>query len=298
MCVKKLIVVAGATGSQGSSVAGFLLNDGTFNVRCLTRNPDSPAAQDLIAKGAEVVKADRNDRKSLEQTFQGAYGVFGVTNYWESGVGAKGEISQGKAMVDAAKAAGVEHFVWSTLDSSVFKAKHWESKAAVDDYLRKSGVPRTSLYTTFYFENFSGSMRPEKRSNGTYDFALPLITDAPFAMFSVADTGAYALAAFLQPEAWLNKDMRIASEFLSIREISNTISEASGKYIHVQDIDEKTFKELKGNGIPEELHANMMVLFAYPTTFFRDTALTRKIYPDTKTFQAWVEENLEKILPK
>lgn len=63
---------------------------------------------------------------------------------WDPSVGAEGEIKQGKLLVDAAKATGVKHFVWSTLDSTPYKASHWESKDVVDKYLRASGVPRTS----------------------------------------------------------------------------------------------------------------------------------------------------------
>lgn len=119
---------------------------------------------DLAARGAEVVTADHEDLASLKKAFAGAYGVFGVTNCachslhnwsniqvlltsledWVKGVGYDGEVRQGKMLVDAAKAAGVEHFVWSTLDSTPHKASHWESKAQVDDYLKKSGVGRTS----------------------------------------------------------------------------------------------------------------------------------------------------------
>jgi NmrA-like family len=62
----------------------------------------------------------------------------------EPGVGFDGEVSQGKLLVDAAKAMGVKHFVWSTLDSSPYKAAHWESKDRVDKYLKESGVGRTS----------------------------------------------------------------------------------------------------------------------------------------------------------
>ncbi|KAF8587045.1 NmrA-domain-containing protein [Ramaria rubella] len=297
MSSKKIIAVTGATGAQGGSVASFLLNNGTFAVRALTRNPDGPAAKALVAKGAEVVKADFRNLDSLKQAFNGVYGVFGVTNYWEPGVGAENEISQGKLLVDAAKAAGVKHFVWSTLDSTKYKPEHWESKAVIDDYLKESGVPRTSIYTAFYFENFTGLAALRKRDDGSYDFPLPLITDAPFAIYSVADTGAYALAAFLHPETWLNQDIRITSEYLSTREIAKALSDVSGKTVHVLEIDEKAFATLKGNPLPEELHSNMETLFAYTTPEFRDPALARKLHPGLKTFREWAKDNVAKLFP-
>ncbi|KAF8496951.1 NmrA-like family domain-containing protein 1 [Gautieria morchelliformis] len=295
MSSKKIIVVTGATGAQGGSVARFLLNDGTYAVRAVTRNPDSPAAKELAAKGAEVIKADMRVLASLEKAFAGAYGVFGVTNFWEPGVGYEGEVSQGKSLVDAAKATGIKHFVWSTLDSTPAEASHWESKNVVDQYLKKSGVPRTSLYTSFYFENYLGLLPFLKRNDGSYDFPLPLITDAPFAVYSVAETGAFALAAFLHPETWLEKDIRITTDFLSAREMAKLVSDVSGKTIHVSEIDASTYGTLKGNSLPDEIHSKFVALFAQPA---RDPALARKLYPSMKTSREWVQDNIAQLLPE
>jgi uncharacterized protein YbjT (DUF2867 family) len=78
----------------------------------------------------EVVKASLDDPASLTAPLKGAYGVFGVTDFWEHG--GDTETRQGKALVDAAKAAGVKHFVWSTLDNGDPQVPHWITKAAVD----------------------------------------------------------------------------------------------------------------------------------------------------------------------
>ncbi|KAI5118503.1 hypothetical protein M0805_004003 [Coniferiporia weirii] len=169
---KPIVAVTGATGLQGGSVARFLLADGTFRVRVLTRKPDSANALELAAHGAEVVVADYSNFASLVTAFTSVYGVFGLTNYWESMSSAK-EVGEGIALVDAAKACGVQHFVWSTVAANPDRdAENWISKASVDEHLRSSGVPRTSLYTTFYFENFI-----------LFDFCklkkLPVSTSAP-----------------------------------------------------------------------------------------------------------------------
>jgi hypothetical protein len=79
----KLICVIGVTGNQGGSVAQRFLQDPSYRVRGITRNPASPAAQKLAAQGAEIVKADLDDAKSLEAAFSGANLIFSVTNYWE-----------------------------------------------------------------------------------------------------------------------------------------------------------------------------------------------------------------------
>src|SRR5215217_3238439 len=111
---ERLIVVTGATGKQGGAVAQSLLDRG-FRIRALTRSPQKPEAQALADRGAEVVQGDMEDRSAMERALEGAYGVFSVQNYWETGY--DGEVQQGKTVADAAKAAGVEHFVYSSVAS-------------------------------------------------------------------------------------------------------------------------------------------------------------------------------------
>src|SRR6478735_7343876 len=97
---KKLILVTGATGAQGGSVARALLADEHFSVRILTRNGSSPKALELKAAGAEVAQGDLDDTASLIRAMRGCYGVFGVTNFWEH---FDREYQQGKNLIDAVK---------------------------------------------------------------------------------------------------------------------------------------------------------------------------------------------------
>src|ERR1700745_2423055 len=127
---KKTIVVIGATGAQGNGIVHALVNEGTFNVRAITRDPEK-----YSGKAHEVVFGDLDNVQSLKDAFKNAYGAFVVTNAWE----AEDEIAQGKNAVDAAKAAGVEHYVWSTLpdvesiSDGEFVVPHFTRKAKVDD---------------------------------------------------------------------------------------------------------------------------------------------------------------------
>ena len=104
---RKLIAVIGATGQQGGAVVRALQAHGQFKVRALTRNPGKHRRL-----ADEVVEADLNRPETLAAAFEGAYGVFLVTNFWEPGTD---ELKQATAAVRAAKNAGVEHFVWTTL---------------------------------------------------------------------------------------------------------------------------------------------------------------------------------------
>lgn len=100
---KQIVLVAGATGQQGSAVVRHLGACG-FRVRALTRNPQSAKAQPLSRMGVEVVQGDLTDRASLDRVLEGIWGVFSVATPFEAGMEA--EVAQGKTLGDAAKAAG------------------------------------------------------------------------------------------------------------------------------------------------------------------------------------------------
>ncbi|MGA2193331.1 MAG: NmrA/HSCARG family protein, partial [Nitrospirota bacterium] len=149
----QIILVTGATGHQGGAVARALLDAG-WKVRALTRDPAAPGAQSLAHKGAEVVKGDLDDRSSLDRALKGAYGVFAVLTPFDKGMDA--EIRQGKLLTDSAKAAGIKHFVYSSVSAANEKTgiPHFESKSQIEKYLKSSGIPSTILRPVSFFYNF------------------------------------------------------------------------------------------------------------------------------------------------
>ena len=171
MADKKIIAVVGATGAQGSGLVRAILADksGQFAARAITRNPDSDKAKALAAAGAEVVAADVDDEASLTRAFTGAYGAFCVTFFWDH-FSAEKEVAEAGHMARAAKAAGVTHVIWSTLDDTrkfmtlddprmptlhgKYKVPHFDGKGEADQQFRDAGVPTTFLLTVFYWENF------------------------------------------------------------------------------------------------------------------------------------------------
>ena len=142
--VERLILVCGATGKQGGAVARSLLDRG-FRVRGLTRDPQKPEAQALAEQGAEVVQGDMEDRSAMDRVLEGAHGVFSVQNFWETGYDR--EVKQGKTVADAAKATGVEHFVYSSVGSAHRQTgiPHFESKWEIEEHVRQIGLPYTIL---------------------------------------------------------------------------------------------------------------------------------------------------------
>lgn len=302
MSGKKVIVVTGATGQQGGSVVRFLLEDGTFSVRALTRNADSDQAKELAAKGVEVVTGNLHDVEGLKKAFTGAYGVFGTTNFWDPKEGGyEKEIQQGKNLIDAAKAANVSHFVWSTLeDTDPIKVPHFDSKARIDDYLQASGVPRTSLYTSFYYENFTGWFKLSKNAEGGIEANWPpiFLSDGPIPAFAVADTGAFALGAFKNPKEWIGKDIGAVAEIITPRGVVKTLSEISGKPIKLTEIDQAAFEKSKEIQGLHEFHLNMKWFYYKNGNPGRDFEQTKKLYPQVQSFETWAKAHINEIIPQ
>src|SRR5216110_1307634 len=136
---KKLIAVIGATGQQGGGVVRALQASSQFKVRALSRNPGKH--RELAD---EVVEADLNRPETLKAAFEGAHGVFLVTNPLEQGAD---ERKQATTAVRAAKDAGVKHFVWSTLpdveaiSGGKFDVPHFTGKAKIDQVVQEAGFP-------------------------------------------------------------------------------------------------------------------------------------------------------------
>lgn len=195
----KIIAVVGATGQQGKAVVNALIKDGSFKVRAITRNPNK--YQDKVD---EVVKADLTDLESLTNAFKGAHGVFVVTNFWEGA----DEIAQGKVAIQAAKDAGVNHFIWSTLpdveniSKGQFDVPHFTGKAKVDELVENAGFENyTFVQPPFYFQNFIGMMGPQPKEDGSKGWTLPIDpSQKAIHMADINDLGKVVAGAFLAPE--------------------------------------------------------------------------------------------------
>ncbi|KAJ6475114.1 hypothetical protein C8R47DRAFT_704074 [Mycena vitilis] len=160
----RTVSVFGATGLQGSAVVRALLKDGTFAPRAITRDLQSEAARKLKEQGVEVVKGDALDKASLAPALHGSEAVFALTVpslRFQNAEDGPDEVVQGKNIVDAAKEAGVQFFIFSSLPSvskiSGGKYKnvmHYEQKAVVEEYLRASGLNNASIHLGGFLENF------------------------------------------------------------------------------------------------------------------------------------------------
>ena len=243
---KKVIAVVGATGAQGGGLARAILADpdGGFAVRALTRNPDSDAAKALAAAGAEVVQADLDDEASLAAAFEGAYGAYCLTNFWEH-FSAEKEIEQAGNMARAAKTAGIQHAIWSTFEDSRkwipldddrmptlqgrFKVAHFDGKAEADHFFTDAGVPTTFLLTSFYWENFIYfGMGPARGEDGVLAVTFPL-GDAKMPGIAAEDIGKCAYGIFKAGDEFIGKTVGISGEQLTGAEFAASFTRRSAR---------------------------------------------------------------------
>jgi len=222
---QKIIAVVGATGQQGGAVVRALQASGQFKVRALTRNP---AKHPKLAD--EVVLADLNRPETLKDAFAGAHGVFLVTNFWEAFAD---EPKQAVAAVDAAKAAGVQHFIWSTLPNvetisgGKFNVPHFTLKAKIDSVVREAGFAHhTFVIAPFFYQNLVGPMAPQKQADGKLGWALPLDPNKRVIhMGDITELGRIVAGAFAQPNAaGRGEHLPLAGDLLSFNEIIATLN--------------------------------------------------------------------------
>src|SRR6266851_7370162 len=221
---KKLIAVIGATGQQGGAVVRALQARGQFKVRALTRHPDKHRGL-----ADEVVAADLDRPETLKAAFEGAHGVFLVTNFAEPGTD---ELKQATAAVRAAKRAGVKHFVWSTLpdveaiSGGKLHVPHFTGKAKIDRIVKEAGFAHhTFVIAPFFYQNLVSLMAPQKQEEGTLGWALPVDpTVRGIHMGDITEIGSIVAGAFAHPDqAGSGEYLPLVGDFMSFNEIVATL---------------------------------------------------------------------------
>jgi uncharacterized protein YbjT (DUF2867 family) len=313
MADKKVIAVIGATGAQGGGMVRAILNDKSeeFAVRAITRNPESDKAKQLAQKGAEVVAADIDNIESLKKAFEGAYGVFAVTNFWEH-FSAEKEMEQAKSIAKAAKDANVMHVIWSSLDDTrklislddnrmptlqgKYKVPHFDAKGESNKFFTDSGVPTTILNTVFYWENFIYfGQGPKKGPDGKLSLSLPL-AESKMPSIAAEDIGKCALGIFKSGDKYIGQTVGIAGEHLSGKQFAEGFSKALGQEVNYNAISAETYR---GFGFPgADDMGNMYQFKAEFEDFYcnsRDIELSRKLNSELQSFDSWLEKNKSKI---
>ncbi|KAH8698471.1 NmrA-like family-domain-containing protein [Talaromyces proteolyticus] len=249
--MSKLFVIFGATGQQGGALVNYILDhpefSKTFRLRAITRNASSTAAAKLKQKSVEIVEANLDDPETLHAAVAGAYAVFSVTNYWEK-ARASVEIAQGKALADAAVAAGVTLFIWSSLpnvkkitNGKLTEVHHFDSKAEVEEYIRGLSFPSSVFFLPGWFmQNVWNDLapKPKKISDQKVLFPFAFTPETRIPLIDISDIGKYLAPALRDPLKYNGCQLTASTAFYTAQEQVETWSEVSGKQVVLPSISE------------------------------------------------------------
>lgn len=279
---EKVVVVTGATGKQGGAVAQHLIQGSHFRVRALVRNPDKPAARAIAELGAELVQGDLDDRASVEKALLGAYGVFSVQVYKEKN-GIEAEIRQGTTLADVAKAAGVQHFVYSSVGSAHRHTgiPHFESKWLLEEHIRAIQLPYTILRPVFLMDNWV-SVR-DSIINGT--LPQPLDPNKPLQQVAVDDVGAFAAIAFEHPDKWLNREIDLAGDELTMPQVAQVFSRVIAQEVKYVQLPWDQFHSSAGE------ETTTMYKWFNNVGYNADIATVRQEYSNIQTLEQYLRSH-------
>jgi len=311
---KKIIAVMGATGSQGGGLVNAILDSGgdEYVVRAITRNPASEKAKAFAARGAEVVAGDLEDEDSIVEAFKGCYGAFCITFFWDHFSPLK-EQQQARMMARCAKATGLKHVIWSTLEDSRdfipagddrmpmlqgrYRVPHYDSKGEIDHVFTDAGLPVTFLRTSFYWDNlYAFGMGPTPGVGDEYELTFPM-GDAKIPGIAAEDIGKCALGVFKRGDEFIGKTIGIVGENLTGAEMAEKLSNGLGINVQFHDV---TPEKYRGFGFPGADDIGNMFQFwhDFEEEYMgnRDLELSRELSGgQLMDFDAWLKKYGPKI---
>ena len=276
----KFILVTGVTGRQGGAVARALLEKG-YRVRGMTRNPDSDRAKKMSELGIELVQGDFDNVASLAAAMEGVYGVFSMTNFWEHGY--ETEVQHGKNTVDAARQAGIGHFIYTSVANADLNTgiPHFDSKYEVEKYIHTSGLTYTILRPVSFMENWE--YRKQKIQEGK--IVTPFSESTRIQQISVRDIGRLATLAFDKPEDWGGESLDIAGDEFTMKQAQNLFSAVSGSPVELEQISWEHHRQMQG----EEMV--VMDKWINETGYSANINLVRSYLPELMTLEEYLHSS-------
>ena len=313
MAEKKIIAVLGATGAQGGGLVRAIMSDesGGFTARALTRDVKSEKAEALAKLGAEVVEADVDDVESLKKAFKGAYGAYCVTFFWAHFSPEK-EFAEAKAMAEAAKHAGLQHVIWSTLEDTrqwvplsdsrmptlmgKYKVPHFDAKGEANQLFTELGLPATFLLTSFYWDNLIYfGMGPKKGPDGKLAITLPM-GDKKLPGIAAEDIGKCAYGVFKKGREYIGKTVGIAGEHLTGEQMAESLARALAQEVRYNSVTPEAYRSFGFPGA-EDL-GNMFQFnrdFEQAFCGARNVDVARALNPALQSFDMWLSQNKSRI---
>ncbi|GBG65001.1 hypothetical protein CBR_g48749 [Chara braunii] len=247
---KPIVVVFGATGAQGGSVVKYLLEDGKYAVRGVTRNVESEKSKKLAAMGVEMVTADQNNYDQVKAAFKDAYAAFVVTNFWDPSSMGK-EVELGEKAAKAAKEAGITHYLWSTLanveaqSGGKWHVPHFTDKAKVDPIIRGLGFKyHTFILANFYFSNFKYFGLTKENADGSVEFKFPHYDDETVHTgYDVGETGLPIPNILAHPQEYHDRYIVYDGFTAPMKDWIKIFTEVTGKQAKLGEVGASEFME-------------------------------------------------------
>jgi uncharacterized protein YbjT (DUF2867 family) len=280
MTTRRTVLVMGATGKQGGEVARQLIGKG-HRVRAFTRDANKPGARTLAELGAELAVGNLDDRASIARAMAGVDAVFAVATPFEEGTDA--ETRQGINVADAAVTAGA-HLVYSSVANADRQTgiPHFDSKFAVEQYLRARATDATILAPVYFMENL-GFIRAQL-GDGVY--ASALTPDRPLGQIAVSDIAAAAVAVLEDGAAHAGKRYDLGSDTLSGKQSMEVLSRVTGRPF--------TYYQLPAEAVRGAMGEDGLRMYQWfeTTGYTFDPAALRRTFPSVPllSFEAWARK--------
>lgn len=229
--INKTVVVLGATGQQGGSVAAAL-RAGGWGVRAVVRDPSGDRARSLSAVGVETVRGDLGDSESLRAAFSGAHGVFSVQpNSGQAGadVTNEDEVRFGAAVAEIAERCGVAHLVYSSAVTagSTTGVAHLDTKSRIEAHVRDLDIACTIIRPATFMELLVTPGTGLDRGH----LSFLMRPDQAMQFIAVRDIGRIVAAVFGSPDRYAHRAMEIAGDALTGNDLAEHLTQAAGRTI-------------------------------------------------------------------
>jgi uncharacterized protein YbjT (DUF2867 family) len=275
---ERLILVTGATGKQGTAVVDHLRARG-FPIRALTRDPEKPAARNLVNEGVEVAAGDFNDPDSLRRAMDGVYGVFSMSTPYEEG--SEAEIRQGKILADAASRSQVTHYIYTSVGGAERKTgvPHFDSKFEIEEHVRGLGFPHyTIIRPVFFMENWlvlKGMIDAGK-------IYWPLSPQTKLQQVATSDIGGLAAMAFEHRDHWQGRAVELAGDD---RTMTDMVAAFSRKIVH-----EVTYQQVPWDQYEQTAGPEWAIMFRWfeDHGYEANIEALRSEYPQLTNLDQWL----------
>lgn len=200
-----------------------------------TRLKPSEANKDVTQNGPLSGVGVNHDL--ISNLFRGAQLAFINTTFYGD------ELQIGKSLADAAKRAGVQHYVYSSMpDHAAYNPSWpslplWAAKHKVEEYVRELGLPATFVYTGIYNNNFTSLLYPlfcmELQDDGSFTWQAPFHGDVKLPWLDAEhDVGPAILQIFKDGiSKWRGERVALAYEYLTPKEACAVFSRGVGRSV-------------------------------------------------------------------